>query len=87
MGTNCTCTYLYIHKKLCLSIRKHFVTVQVAEQWHRLHRGCGLSSLGTSKSCLDVALCTLLCGKALLVLSSLSHSVVLRTMTDWISLV
>ena len=30
------------------------------EHWHRLPRGCGVSSLGISQSCLDVALGTLL---------------------------
>ena len=32
----------------------------MTEHWHRLPRGCGVSSLGISQSCLDVALGTLL---------------------------
>jgi len=32
----------------------------VMEHWHRLPRGCGISSLGISQSHLDVALGTLL---------------------------
>jgi len=32
----------------------------VTEHWHRLPRGCGVSSLGIFQSCLDVALGTLL---------------------------
>ena len=38
----------------------HSWAVQVTEQQHRLPRGCGVSSLGISSSCLDVALGTLL---------------------------
>ena len=30
------------------------------EHWHRLPRGCGVSSLELSRSCLAVGLCTLL---------------------------
>ena len=40
--------------------QKHFCAVQVTEQWHRLHRGCGLSSLEIFQSHLDTALGTLL---------------------------
>ena len=32
----------------------------MTEHWHRLPRGCGVSSLGISQSLLDVALGTLL---------------------------
>ena len=40
--------------------QEHFCTVEVMEHWHMLPRGCGVSSLETSKSCLDKGLGTLL---------------------------
>jgi len=40
--------------------QEHSCAVQVTEQQHGLPRGCGVSSLGISSSCLDVALGTLL---------------------------
>ena len=33
------------HRAFPLSTRKHFCAVQVTEHWHRLPRGCGISSL------------------------------------------
>jgi len=48
------------HSRFPLTIRKHFVTAQVMEHWHKLPRGCGVSSLGTFRSCLDTGLGTLL---------------------------
>jgi len=38
---------------------EHSCAVQVTEQQHRLSRSCGVSSLGISKSCLAMALDTL----------------------------
>jgi len=43
-----------------LNTRQHCCAVQVPEHWHRLPTGCGISSLGMAKSCLDVGLGPLL---------------------------
>jgi len=40
--------------------QEHCCAVQVMEHWHRLPRGCGVSSLEVSRSCLAVGLGTLL---------------------------
>jgi len=48
------------HRMFLLNTRKNFCVIQVSEHWHRLLRGCGISSLGTFKSHLDVMLSTLL---------------------------
>lgn len=48
------------HVRLLLSTRQHFCAVRVAEHWHRLPRGCGVSSWGIFKNHLDVGLGTLL---------------------------
>jgi len=48
------------HKRFCLSGKKHFCALQVAERWHRLHRGCGLFSWEGSNSHLVMELGTLL---------------------------
>ena len=75
------------HKKFSLNARKHCCAVWVREHWHRVPRGCGVSSLGICQSCLDVALCTLLWAPLLEeglsqrdpeVPASLSHPVMLR---------
>ena len=47
------------HRRFHL-IRKQFFTVWMAEHWHKLPRGCEISSLEISKSCLDVVLGNLL---------------------------
>ena len=47
------------HRKLPLNIRKQFRAVQMTEHWHRLLRGCGVSSLQISRNCLDMVLSTL----------------------------
>ena len=43
----------------CISA-KYFFAVQTDDCWHRLPRGCGVSSLEISKGLLDVVLCILL---------------------------
>lgn len=48
------------HRIFCLTMRKHFCAVQVAENRHRLHREAVGSSLEISKSQLDIGLGTLL---------------------------
>lgn len=37
------------HDKFLLNARKHFCAVQVMEGWHRLPKGCGVSSLEISQ--------------------------------------
>ena len=49
------------YRRIYLNIWKQFLTVQVMEHWHRLPRGCGVSSSETIKTQLDVGLGTLLC--------------------------
>ena len=67
--------------------QEHCCAVQVTEHWHRLQRGCGVSSLEIFQSHLDVALDTLLWvflleqGLGLRdteVSSKLSHCIILR---------
>jgi len=44
------------HRRHPPNIRKHFCAVQVMEHWHRLPRGCGVSSLQIFRRCLDMVL-------------------------------
>ena len=44
------------HRRFLLNTRKQFCAVWVLELWHRLPRGCGMSSSETFKSHLDVGL-------------------------------
>jgi len=46
------------HGTFLLNTRQHFCAVM--EHWHRLPRGCGVSFLEISESCLDMGLGTLL---------------------------
>ena len=48
------------HRRFPLNSRQHFCAVQVTEHWHRLPRGCGVSSSEVSRSLLAVGLGTLL---------------------------
>ena len=48
------------HMAFPLNSRQHICAVQVMEHWHRLPRGCGVSSSETIKTQLDVGLGTLL---------------------------
>ncbi len=43
-----------------MNTRQYFWAVQVMEHWHRLLRGCGVSSLEIFKNHLDMGLGTLL---------------------------
>ena len=74
------------HRMFSLNTRKHFSAVWVTEQWHRLPRCCGVSSLEISKSHLDTAPGTLLWVSLLeqglghmdpVVSSNISHAVIL----------
>lgn len=47
-------------RRFPLNTRKQFYAVQVTEHWHRLLRGCGVSSSEISRSLLGVVLSTLL---------------------------
>ena len=53
--------FLYFH----LTIREHFCAAQVAEQWHRLPRGCGAPSLELFRRCLSTLLQASLLGQGL----------------------
>jgi len=48
------------HRRCHLNTRQYFWAVQVMEHWHRLLRGCGVSSLEIFKNHLDMGLGTLL---------------------------
>lgn len=48
------------HRKLCLNIRKHFVTVRVTEHWDRLPRDVESLSLEIFSSYLDLVVDNLL---------------------------
>jgi len=49
------------HRKFHTNIWKNLFMVMVTEHWHRLPRGCGISTLEIFKCHLDMALGPLLC--------------------------
>lgn len=50
----------HTHRSLPLNSKWYFFAVQMMKNWHRLPRGCGVSSLEVSRSHLDVGMGTLL---------------------------